>query len=147
MYFCDQAEFSASFLQSSVSHDPPEIIIIYWFAVHETFLIIMNVENSCAASYFCVFSFLEESMMKSNLKEQHRLEIKIFSNNIKVTFDQWNEHSFSKNKNVTDPNFLKASVSKSLYLLFNQSHKCQGETPKLDINEISFLIFLFYVKL
>ncbi len=32
-----------------------------------------------------------------------------------------------KNKNVTDPNFLKGSVSKSLYLLFNQSHKYQGE--------------------
>ncbi len=39
-----KAEFSASFLQSSVSHDPSEIIIIYWFDAQETFLI--NVENS-----------------------------------------------------------------------------------------------------
>ncbi len=31
-------EFSASLLQSSVSHDPSEIIIICWFAVQETFL-------------------------------------------------------------------------------------------------------------
>ncbi len=31
----------------SVSHDPSEIILIYWFAAQETFLI-LNVENSCA---------------------------------------------------------------------------------------------------
>ncbi len=48
-----KAEFSASLLQSSVSHDPSEIILIYWFAARETFLIIINVENGCAASYFC----------------------------------------------------------------------------------------------
>ncbi len=46
-----KAEFSASFLQSSVSHDPSEIILICWFAAQETFLIIINVENSCAAEY------------------------------------------------------------------------------------------------
>ncbi len=39
-----QAEFSASLLQSSVSHDPSEIILICWFAAQETFLIIINVE-------------------------------------------------------------------------------------------------------
>ncbi len=47
------AVFSASLLQSSVSHDPSEIILIYWFTAQETVLIIINVENSCAASYFC----------------------------------------------------------------------------------------------
>ncbi len=30
-----------------------EIILIYWFTDQETFLIIINVENSWAASYFC----------------------------------------------------------------------------------------------
>ncbi len=30
-----------------------EIIIIYWFTAQETFLIIINVENSRAAQYFC----------------------------------------------------------------------------------------------
>ncbi len=30
-----------------------EISLICWFTAHETFIIIMNVENSCAASYFC----------------------------------------------------------------------------------------------
>ncbi len=44
------AEFSASLLQSSVSHDPSEIILICWFAAQDTLMIIINVENSCAAS-------------------------------------------------------------------------------------------------
>ncbi len=30
-----------------------EIILICWFAAQERFLIIINVENSCAAQYFC----------------------------------------------------------------------------------------------
>jgi len=37
-----------------VSHDPSEIILICRFAAQETFLIIINVENSCAAKYFFV---------------------------------------------------------------------------------------------
>ncbi len=43
-----KAVFSA-LLQSSVSHDLSEIILIYRFADEETFLIIIDVENSCAA--------------------------------------------------------------------------------------------------
>ncbi len=31
-----------------------EIILICWFAAQETFLIIINVKNSCAASYFFI---------------------------------------------------------------------------------------------
>ncbi len=30
-----------------------EIILIYWFTAKETFLIIINVKHSWAASYFC----------------------------------------------------------------------------------------------
>ncbi len=37
---------------SSVSHES-EIILIYWFIAHETFIFIINAENSCATS--CVF--------------------------------------------------------------------------------------------
>ncbi len=48
IFWC-KAEFSASLLQSSVSHDPSEIILICWYAVQETFLIIINIENSYAA--------------------------------------------------------------------------------------------------
>ncbi len=52
IYFkCDlflrcKAEFSSQLLQSSVSHDAPEIILICWFTAQETFLIIINVKNS-----------------------------------------------------------------------------------------------------
>ncbi len=41
-------------LQSSVSHDPSEIILI-WPADQETFLIIINVENSCVALLLLLF--------------------------------------------------------------------------------------------
>ncbi len=50
--FCDvKAEFSASLLQSSVSHDASEIILICRFAVGETFLII-NVETDVLLHMF-----------------------------------------------------------------------------------------------
>jgi len=47
MYFIPviKAEFSASLLQSSVSHDPLEIIYSWWFAAQKTFIIIINAEN------------------------------------------------------------------------------------------------------
>ncbi len=37
---------------SLYTHDPSEIIWIYWFAAKETFLIIVNVENIIAAYIF-----------------------------------------------------------------------------------------------
>jgi len=40
-----KAELSASLLQSSVSHDPSEITLIWWFDAQETFMIIISVEN------------------------------------------------------------------------------------------------------
>jgi len=41
MYSCDgKAEFSASLLQSSIWHDPSEIILVCWFGAQETFIII-----------------------------------------------------------------------------------------------------------
>ncbi len=48
-----KAGFSASLLQFSASHDPSEIIIIYWFAAQETFLII-NAKNICWKIYIFV---------------------------------------------------------------------------------------------
>ncbi len=47
IYSCD-----AKHLQSLVSHDPSEIILICWFDAQETLLSILNVQNSYAASYF-----------------------------------------------------------------------------------------------
>jgi len=42
-----KAEFSASLLQSSVSHDLSEITLIWWFAAQETFIIIISCAASC----------------------------------------------------------------------------------------------------
>jgi len=39
-----KAEISALLLQSSVSHDPSEITLIWWSDAQETFMIIINVE-------------------------------------------------------------------------------------------------------
>jgi len=36
------------FFEYSVSHDPSDIILIFWIAAQETFIIITNVENGCA---------------------------------------------------------------------------------------------------
>ncbi len=46
-----KAEFSASLIQSSVSHDSSENILKFWFAAQETFIII-NVKNGCYAEHF-----------------------------------------------------------------------------------------------
>ncbi len=47
IYSCDdKAVLSVPLLQSSESHDPSEIIIIYWFTAQQTCIIIINVENS-----------------------------------------------------------------------------------------------------
>jgi len=48
-----KAECSASLLQSSVSHDPSEITLIWRSDDQETFMIIINVENTRGASDFC----------------------------------------------------------------------------------------------
>ncbi len=61
-----------------MSHDPSEIILIYWFAAQETFIII-NVENSCEGKHF--------------------FEIEIFSKTVNVftvTFDQLNPSLLDK---------------------------------------------------
>ncbi len=43
-----KGDFSVSLLQSSVSNDPSEIILICWFAAQERFIIIINVKNRAA---------------------------------------------------------------------------------------------------
>ncbi len=48
-----KAEFSALLLQSSVSHDPSEIILICRFTAQETFLIIINVVLLNFLEIFC----------------------------------------------------------------------------------------------
>ncbi len=48
LHLLDQ-KYSSPLLQSSVSNDPSEIILICWYSgAQETFLIIINDENICA---------------------------------------------------------------------------------------------------
>jgi len=72
IYSCNgKAEFStSSLLQSSGSHDPPEIILICWFAAQETLLII-NVENICAVLYF-VETFDEYKVQKNSIYQKYK---------------------------------------------------------------------------
>ncbi len=51
-----------------------EIILIYWFAAQETFLIIISVKNSPA------LYFLWETKLIEGSKEQHLIETEIFCN-------------------------------------------------------------------
>ncbi len=72
IYFkCDygKAEFSASILQSS--HDPSEIILIWCIGDQETVIIIIHVENNCAACLFIYFKpwyILKDFYMSRNFK-------------------------------------------------------------------------------
>ncbi len=40
-----------------MSHDPSDVLLLRWFGAQETFIITINVENSCAALYFCIDFF------------------------------------------------------------------------------------------
>ncbi len=62
-----------------------EIILIYWFAAQELFLYIINVENSCAASYFCgsVLHFIfQDSLINRKLKRIAEIFIIIIINDV-----------------------------------------------------------------
>ncbi len=70
-----KAEFSASLLQSVTSHDPSEIMLIFWFGVQETFIIIL---------IFVILWWIESSKEKY-LSENIRSVCNIKS----VSFDQF----------------------------------------------------------
>ncbi len=80
-----KAEFSPSFLQYSVSHDPSEIILICWFAAQETFLIILNFEYCYAASYFC------EKWYNSVLCKIKTYTFIFFFNNVALNQRLWSD--------------------------------------------------------
>ncbi len=96
LFLWRKAEFSASLLQS---HDLSEIIQICKCAAQETFIVI-NVENSCAAAYFCGSDIFQDSlmMMIESSKEQRLFETEIFITNyvFTVTFDRFNASLLNK---------------------------------------------------
>ncbi len=60
--------FQKPLRQSSVSHDPSEIILKCWFGAQETFLIIINIiiNYKCFALYFCAIcdSLFQDSICR-----------------------------------------------------------------------------------
>ncbi len=71
-------------LQSSVSHDPSEIILICWFAAQETFIIIIiiyveNIEYFCGIIFFRILWWTESPeqlfITKPNSSEWYILSI------------------------------------------------------------------------
>ncbi len=136
-----------------------EIILIYWFAAQETFLIIINVENSCGncdAFYFSlmffllfVFFYLIHRWIESS-KEQHLFEVEIFCNIIHVftvTFDQFNASLLNRNMNVFQKNLT--DCKRQYYIIFTLC-MCENKSHILTLKEVSellelliFLIFFF----
>ncbi len=96
-----KAEFLASLLQSSVSHDPSEIILICWFAPQETFIIIIiNVENNCAASYLC--GNRDTFFLQDFLKNSIYFKYKSFVTNIFTVTLLFNASLLNKSNNFYD---------------------------------------------
>ncbi len=76
-----KAAFPASLLQSSVSRDSSEIIIICRFSAQETFLIISNVENSCSS--FC----FQDSLMNIKFERIAFIEIQLCISEKKMFYE------------------------------------------------------------
>jgi len=70
-----KAECSASLIQASVSHDPTEITLIWGFDAQETFIIIINVENSCVIFFSKCFEERTAKEQNNLSKELHLSEI------------------------------------------------------------------------
>ncbi len=104
-----KAEFSASLLQSSESHD--QIILICWFGAQETFMIIIiiSVQN---ISIFVKKIFFQDSLMNRKFRTEFTWNRILFYkyyiiHAFTVTFDQLNVTLLNKTSNY----FQKISYS------------------------------------
>ncbi len=78
-----QLNFQQPLLQSLVSHDPLEIIIICWFA-EETFPIVINIQTIVLPDIFFVGNCNTFFRILWWIEEQHLFEIEIVCNIINV---------------------------------------------------------------
>jgi len=71
IYSCNgKVGFPASLPQPAVSYDPSEIILIWWFGDQYIFpIIIINVENICAAFVEAMRPFFQDSQMNRNAQK------------------------------------------------------------------------------
>jgi len=67
-----------------VTHNPSEIILICRLAAQEIFLLIINIENSCAAKYFLYIYIYDFRILC--IESKKKIEIKIFCNIMNVFF-------------------------------------------------------------
>ncbi len=85
LFLWSKAEFSASLLQSSVSHDPSEIILKCWIIISVADLICWF-----TVKLLCCLIFLEPvllfSLINKKLKRIAFIQIDIFSNNISLYY-------------------------------------------------------------
>ncbi len=110
-----------------------EIIIICWFADQETFLIIINVENSCAASCFCGIFYLmnrKELSLQAICHTFSSLNVSrvgLFLNSFLSTFTDWKRVAYVWLK----PHFLmRIYYCCSLFSLCVFSKRVAASLPK-----------------
>jgi len=117
IHSCDgKVKFSASILNLA-SHDPSEIILMCWFVDHETFLIIVTVEN-------CDICLLLLSMSENIY---HLFEIEIFCDIINVFTVYPAKKSINyllknRKKNHTDPIFWTVSLVGNAMISLHFAH-------------------------
>ncbi len=84
-----KAEFSASLRQSSVSHDPSEIILIYWFMINVETVVLLNIFFGTCNTFFFDSSMNEKLkrtafIQNKNIKNKSLLSLFIHPCWIKV---------------------------------------------------------------
>ncbi len=114
---CWWQSFSA-LLQSSVTHDLLEIILTCWLAARETFIIIINVENSCCLIVFWKMWYTFFRIFDDY--KEHSFEIQIFINVFTVTFDKMNASLLNKSIHFlyTVVYFFKSSHPEKIQIKF-----------------------------
>ncbi len=142
-----KAEFSASLLQSSVSHDPSEIILIYWFAAQETFLLLLSIFKTVESFLFRILWLIERP------KAQHLSEIKCFCNIVHYTIQKlgvsiyffiWKEIWFSKDALNWSKMLQKISISDKC-CLFSKLSIHQRNLNKFYSAVLNVIIIIIHV--
>ncbi len=125
---------SASLLQSSVSHDPSEIILICWFAAQETFLIISwFLENVI---------FLQDSLMNSKLKRTAFIWNRyiLYTNAFCFNFDQFNASLL--NNSIHSNNIYLFFYKKKIVMNLNLGSLRNLEKKMHSAEDVMFVVRL-----
>ncbi len=108
-----KSEFSAAIIQSSVSHDSLEIILICWLGSQETFLLLS------------MFKQFEEFWRNCNIYFSGKFYRRTFSKISSVTFDQF--HLDRNNNNLTNLK-LPNTVVQKIKVLWHKTSSVNGSS-------------------